>query len=105
MHIGKNTIGNANPVYIIAEAGVNHNGILDFVIQLIDVASESGADAVKFQTYNTPDLIIETVQKAPYQRRTTAKQENQREMLKKLQIDKKFHLKNDKCQVYHYVLL
>lgn len=93
MQIKNKSIGLDSPVYIIAEAGVNHNGILDLALQLIDLAAESGADAVKFQTYSTPDLIIEAVPKAPYQRATTTKQENQREMLEKLQINKEFHLK------------
>ena len=51
-------------VFVIAEAGVNHNGDLDIAKQLIDAASEAGADAVKFQTYKTEQLVCKTAKKA-----------------------------------------
>ena len=57
MHIGKYKIGSAQPVFIIAEAGINHNGELDKAYKLIDAARDSGADAVKFQTFITENII------------------------------------------------
>ena len=50
-------VGEGHPVFIIAEAGVNHNGDLDMAKKLIDVAKEAGADAVKFQSFITENII------------------------------------------------
>lgn len=91
MRIGRREIGPKNPVYIIAEVGVNHNGSLENGLRLVDIAAEAGADAVKIQTYSTPELIIDDVAKAPYQMETTTKTESQRQMLEKLEIDEAFH--------------
>ncbi len=73
-------------VYIIAEAGVNHNGSLDLAYRLIDKACESGVDAVKFQTFIAEKGLIEDAQKADYQLDTTDKNESQLEMIKKLEL-------------------
>jgi N,N'-diacetyllegionaminate synthase len=78
-------------VFIIAEAGVNHNGSLDLAKKLIDVASSAGADAVKFQTFKATNLATKRSQKAAYQKETTNKEETQFEMLKKFELDKKAH--------------
>ena len=56
---------------IIAEAGVNHNGDLNLAKQLIDAASNSGADLIKFQTFKADSLATSTAKKADYQRHTT----------------------------------
>ena len=80
-----------NKVFIIAEAGVNHNGSVDLAKKLIDVASEAGADAVKFQTFKTENLVSINAQKAEYQKKTTSTEENQFEMIKKLELDKIAH--------------
>lgn len=90
--IGNNVIGNCSPCFIIAEAGVNHNGSLDMAKQLVDVAVKAGVDAVKFQTYKTDDLILVDIEKASYQKCTTNAGESQTEMLKRLEIDKAFHV-------------
>ena len=74
-------------VFIIAEAGVNHNGSIELAKKLIDVASESGVNAVKFQTFKTENLVSKNAQKADYQKETTDKKESQFEMIKKLELD------------------
>jgi N,N'-diacetyllegionaminate synthase len=74
-------------VFIIAEAGVNHNGSIDLAKKLIDVASASGADAVKFQTFKADNLAIKKSKKAMYQKETTNKNESQFDMLKKLELN------------------
>lgn len=77
--------------YIIAEAGVNHNGSLNLAKRLIDVASEAGADAVKFQTFKADNLVSRTAPKAEYQRKMTDAAETQWEMIKKLELDEADH--------------
>ena len=74
-------------VFIIAEAGVNHNGSVDIAKKLIDVASKSGADAVKFQTFKTENCISKNAEKAQYQKDNTTSLESQYEMVKKLELD------------------
>ena len=75
-----------NNIYIIAEAGVNHNGSLTIAKQLIDVAVEAGADAVKFQTFKAEKVMSRYAPKAEYQTQTTDRQESHLEMVKKLQF-------------------
>ncbi len=74
-------------VFIIAEAGVNHNGSIDLAKKLIDVASDAGADAIKFQTFKAENLVSKSASKAAYQQETTDKEESQYEMIKKLELD------------------
>ena len=57
--IGDRAIGPSEPTYVIAEAGSNHNGNLDTAKELIDVAADAGADAVKFQTFRAEDLYVD----------------------------------------------
>lgn len=83
----------SNKVFIIAEAGVNHNGSLELAKKLVDVAVEAKADAVKFQTFKTELCISKTAQKAEYQKQTTNKDESQFEMVKKLELDLEAHKK------------
>jgi len=73
-------------VYIIAEAGVNHNGSKDEAFQLIDVAVAAGANAVKFQTFKTENLVTRSVEKVSYQKQTTNINETHFEMLKRLEL-------------------
>lgn len=80
-----------NKVFIIAEAGVNHNGSIELAKKLIDVASESGVDAVKFQTFKAENLVSKNAQKAEYQKQTTDKNESQFDMIKKLELDVDTH--------------
>lgn len=72
--------------FIIAEAGVNHNGSLDTAKKLVDIASDAGADAVKFQTFNADKLVIASSAKAEYQIRNMGTSESQLEMLKRLEL-------------------
>lgn len=78
-------------IFIIAEAGVNHNGSLEIAKALIDVAVQSGADAVKFQTFKADKLVSKTAQKASYQKQTTDADESQYTMIKKLELDERAH--------------
>ena len=78
-------------VFIIAEAGVNHNGSVDIAKKLIDVASEAGADAVKFQTFKAENLVTKKAKKANYQVETTDSNESQFNMLKKFELDLEKH--------------
>jgi N,N'-diacetyllegionaminate synthase len=77
--------------FIIAEAGVNHNGSIDLAIELIETAKTSGADAVKFQTFKADRLATRSAHKAAYQDRTTAKEESQLEMLRRLELSAEAH--------------
>ena len=78
-------------VFIIAEAGVNHNGSIDLAKKLIDVASNAGADAVKFQSFKAENLATKNAQKAMYQKETTNIEESQFDMLKKLELSTEMH--------------
>jgi len=80
-------------VFIIAEAGVNHNGSLELAKKLIDVASSAGANAVKFQTFKADNLVSKKAQKASYQKKTTDADESQYEMIKRLELDESAHHK------------
>ena len=85
--------------YIIAEAGVNHNGSLDLACEMIDIAAAAGADAVKFQTFKANSLVSKSAPKADYQLSLTDKKESQYEMIQKLELDESAHLRLYKhCQ-------
>ena len=78
-------------VFIIAEAGVNHNGNVEIAKKLIDIAIGVGANAVKFQTFKAEKVISKFAQKAEYQYKTTDKNETQLEMVKRLELDVDAH--------------
>lgn len=78
-------------VFIIAEAGVNHNGSLEMAKKMIDVAKECGVDAVKFQTFKTEKLVSKFAKKAEYQKINTDKDESQYQMIKKLELNINAH--------------
>ncbi len=85
--------------FVIAEAGVNHNGSLEMAFQLIDVAVAAGANAVKFQTFKAEKFIAVNAPKADYQQEATGSDESQLEMLRKLELDETAHIKlNRHCQ-------
>lgn len=78
-------------IFIIAEAGVNHNGNLETARRLVDAAVMAGADAVKFQTFKAENLVCKNARKADYQMETTGKEESQFDMLKKLELTPEMH--------------
>jgi N,N'-diacetyllegionaminate synthase len=86
---------------IIAEAGVNHNGSLDTAIQMIKVASECGADVIKFQTFNASKLVTRQARMADYQIKNTEMNESQHNMLARLQLDHEdFKVLREECERY-----
>ncbi len=91
MEIAGRKIGGDEPIFIIAEAGVNHNGSLDLAKKLIDSAAGAKADAVKFQTFKAEDVVSPHAPKAEYQKHTTDASESQLEMIKKLELSIQDH--------------
>src|SRR5713101_5024882 len=87
-------------VYIIAEAGVNHNGSLDLAKGLIEAAASAGVDAVKFQTFMAEKVVCKSAAKANYQVKTGPAEESQFDMLSKLELDADTHQQlMQKCQM------
>jgi N-acetylneuraminate synthase/N,N'-diacetyllegionaminate synthase len=84
--LGKSKIGEGESVYIIAEVGVNHNGDLALAKKLIHEAALCGVDCVKFQTFKAERVVTKNAPKATYQLKTTAADESQEKMLKKLEM-------------------
>jgi len=91
IEIGTRKIGPQEPCFVIAEAGVNHNGDFALACRLVDAAVAARADAVKFQTFNAERLISRIAPKAAYQLETTDGAESQYEMLKRLELSAEDH--------------
>ncbi len=82
---------NNNKTFIIAEAGVNHDGSLQKALKLINVAAAAGANAIKFQTFRAENLATDYAPKAEYQKYKSLKNETQFQMLKKLELTEAMH--------------
>lgn len=92
LKIGSRIIGPQSPCFVIAEAGVNHNGDLELAKRLVDAAKAAGADAVKFQTFKAERLTSKVAPKAEYQKQTTGQDTPQLEMLRQLELSERMHL-------------
>ena len=86
LKISNKFIGEKQPIFIIAEAGVNHNGRLKQAKKLVDIASEAGADAVKFQTFKAENLVTANLELADYVKKNIGKNLGQQEMIKSLEL-------------------
>ena len=86
VQVGQFNIGPGNPCFIIAEAGVNHNGDMKLAHKLIDAAAKAGVDAIKFQSFVAEDIVTPQAKKANYQIETTGDESGQFAMLKKLEL-------------------
>ncbi len=91
VQIGDREVGPGQPCFIVAEAGVNHNGQIELAEQLVDIAIEAGADAVKFQTFKAERVVSACAPKADYQLRTTDAAESQLDMLRGLELSADDH--------------
>ena len=94
MKISNRLIGKDNPLFFIAEAGVNHNGSIEIAKKLVDSASNAGADAVKFQTFKTENIVTLNAPKSTYHIRTTGSDNDLSwyELLKTQELDKSMHI-------------
>lgn len=91
IRVGKRAIGDEKPVFIVAELGVNHNQNLDLARKLVKTASNAGADAVKFQTWKTENIILQDTEMAEYQKENLKLNKSQFEMLEELELPLKWH--------------
>lgn len=89
--IGKKLISEESPCFIVAEIGVNHNGSPALAKKMISAAKKAGADAVKFQTWKTENIILKDVEMADYQKKNLKSKETQFEMIKKLELPYRYY--------------
>jgi N,N'-diacetyllegionaminate synthase len=97
IRIADQAVGEGKPCFIIAEAGVNHNGDINQAKKLVDAARQAGTDAVKFQTFRAEEVVSTKAPKASYQKKTTGAKESQYRMLKKLELNER-----DFEELFHY---
>lgn len=92
--------------FIIAEAGVNHNGKLPTALALVDVAADAGADAVKFQTFKAEQVVTDLGKMATYQKKNIGKTMSQRDMLRGLELREQFYASIiRRCKTRHIMFL
>ncbi|MBZ4666102.1 N-acetylneuraminate synthase [Mahella sp.] len=104
--IADRTIGPGHPCFIIAEAGVNHNGDIDLAMQMINAAVKAGADAIKFQTFKADNLVTVDADMAEYQKANTGSDKTQYHMLKALELpDDAWPRLKQYCDERHIVFL
>jgi len=97
--IGSSLVGEGQPVFIIAEAGVNHNGDIELARKLIDVAKEAGADAVKFQTFSADAIALKDAPKSSYHIETTGIEQSWYDLLKSQELTREEHkILSDYCK-------
>lgn len=89
--INNKEIREGGDVFVIAEAGVNHNQNLDIALQLVDIAAQSGANAVKFQTFKAEQVVIASGEMADYQKKNIGKKQSQLEMLRSLELPASYY--------------
>lgn len=90
--IGNKIISYKSPVFIIAEAGVNHNGSLKIALKMVDAAAKAGCDVIKFQTFKAEQVVTREGRMADYQKKNLGKEESQLEMLKELELKENFYV-------------
>src|SRR5438093_13247970 len=95
LHVGRAIVGDGAPCYVVAEAGVNHNGDVNRALKMVRVAKESGANAIKFQSFNPEDLATATAPLAAYQKQSRGRRGTQIEMLRHLALNE-----NEQEEVY-----
>ncbi len=106
LQIGPCTVSEHGSVWVIAEAGVNHNGDPQRALALIDAAKAAGADAIKFQTFRADRVVTTSAPKAAYQQLTTHTQESQLQMLRKLELPHEHYPQLlDRCREKQIVFL